>query len=466
MRVMQNVSATAEQLLILRHDKPGTLIIRGAAGSGKTTTALLRLKVVTEFFREEFAKSGGKTLNVLVLTFNRTLAGYVEALANQKVKAGAAGAPVNLTVDTFAGWAMDVLGNPKVAQEACEARIKDLGSKLGLPDRFLSNEVSYVLGRFLPEDINDYLTIKREGRGLSPQMPSKMRQRLLDEVIAPYTAWKAAEGLQDWNDLAVTLAKKKLKTPYDIVVIDETQDFHANRIRAIRNQLAPDYSLTFVLDSAQRIYPHFFKWNEVGVTATSGNVRALSKNYRNTKEIAEFAAPLVDGIDIGQDGTMPDFASCTETGPKPVVLRGLYRNQVDWAINYIKKSVKLTEESVVFVHPKGWFTYLRSQLASAKLPFEDLTRERDWPVSDTNIGLSTMHSAKGLEFDHVICLGLSAEATPHGNDPGDVDLEDLRRLLAMAVGRAKRSVVIGYKPSEASDLIKFFKPGTFTAKDI
>jgi hypothetical protein len=51
--------------------------------------------------------------------------------------------------------------------------------------------------------------------------------------------------------------------------------------------------------------------------------------------------------------------------------------------------------------------------------------------------------------------------TPHGEDEGDGSLEQLRRLLAMAIGRARRSVMIGYKPDEGSTLISLLDPATF-----
>lgn len=458
MRVLPNVKVTAEQLTILKHDKKGTLIIRGAAGSGKTTTALQRLKVVTEFFALQFKRTK-QPLNILVLTFNRTLAGYIEALANSQAQEGWVDGNININIDTFSGWAKTALGIRSIYDGTI--MVQKLGEGIGLDARFLSNEVAYALGRFLPANLNEYLTTSREGRGLSPQMPPKRRERLMNEVINPYIAWKQKNGQIDWNDLAVMLATRKLDYQYHIVVVDETQDFHSNQVRAITNQLAPQHSLTFVLDSAQRIYPHFFRWNEVGVIASSTNVRTLSTNYRNTREIAAFAAPLVDGIDIGFDGTLPNFASCTQSGPKPIVLVGFYNSQAAWAIKHIKTNIDLTKESVAFLHPKGWFDKLRIWLTEEGLPYEDITGEKEWPVSDVNIALCTMHSAKGLEFDHVIAIGLSGIATPHGTEVGDVSLEELRRLLAMAIGRAKRSVIVGYKQSEATALVNYFKSGTF-----
>jgi superfamily I DNA/RNA helicase len=72
-----------------------------------------------------------------------------------------------------------------------------------------------------------------------------------------------------------------------------------------------------------------------------------------------------------------------------------------------------------------------------------------------------MHSAKGLEFDHVIIIGLNDENTPHGNEPGDTNLENFRRILAMAITRAKKTVMIGYKQDQASALISYLDSSTY-----
>jgi superfamily I DNA/RNA helicase len=72
-----------------------------------------------------------------------------------------------------------------------------------------------------------------------------------------------------------------------------------------------------------------------------------------------------------------------------------------------------------------------------------------------------MHSAKGLEFDHVCILGLNAEVTPHGEGEADAQLENLRRLVGMAAGRARQSLVVGYKPDDASSVVEYFDPATF-----
>lgn len=150
------------------------------------------------------------------------------------------------------------------------------------------------------------------------------------------------------------------------------------------------------------------------------------------------------------------------------MLTGEYSKQVEFAIKFIRDNVNLEDESVAFLHPKGggWFDHLRGQLKHASLPFVEISREAEWPEGPENIALSTLHSSKGLEFDHVIILGLNAEVLPHGEGADDDKLSTLRRLIAMGIGRAKRSVILGYKPADKSGIVDFFDSSAFTKIDV
>lgn len=59
------------------------------------------------------------------------------------------------------------------------------------------------------------------------------------------------------------------------------------------------------------------------------------------------------------------------------------------------------------------------------------------------VTLMTIHSAKGLEFDHVFIIGLEEGIFPHNNcmDSAD-DIEEERRLCYVAVTRAKKSLTL------------------------
>ena len=194
------------------------------------------------------------------------------------------------------------------------------------------------------------------------------------------------------------------------------------------------------------------------------NVYRLERNFRNTVQIAAFARPLLETLEVDDDGTIPDYTKCTRQGPKPVVLIGQYSAQMSWVLKYIAEHVDLQTESVAFLHAKGgnWFNYTERQLARARLPFVELTRQAEWQEGSENIALSTFHSAKGLEFDWVFILGLNSEVTPHGPGNQDAQFENLRRLLAMGIGRAIKQVVIGYKEEDASSLVAMLNPTTYS----
>src|SRR6202035_2531132 len=127
---------------------------------------------------------------------------------------------------------------------------------------FVIDETHYVLGRFKPNKLGDYLSAQRTGRGNAPAMDRTMRGRLLNDVIDPYVAWKANKKLKDFHDLAIAMADAEPVQKYDVVVVDEAQDMSANQLRAIMRHRAELSTVTIVTDTAQRIYPRGTTWIE------------------------------------------------------------------------------------------------------------------------------------------------------------------------------------------------------------
>jgi len=463
MKALTDVRPTSEQLPIISNPQNGVTLIRGAAGSGKTTTALLMLKQLSEFWiRYRERNNDNNPVKILILTYNRTLRGYIAHLAKKQIDRQD---KVDLSVTTFGKWAVDLIGNTTVIENAVEqSLIAKYGEKLFEGNKaFLYDEVDYCLGRFMPDNLNDYLTTKREGRGIAPRMERALREQLLNDVIIPYNEYKRKKRLQDWNDLALKLIASPREIKYDIIVVDETQDLSAHQMRAVMKHIATPSTIVFVLDAAQRIYPRGWNWREVGIPINPNRSFHLKANHRNTIQICRLAKPILEGMDLGDDGTMPDLDSCHRNGPIPKLLKGKYSSQVSYAISQIKNRIDLRKESVAFAHPKAgkWFDYLRETLSANGLDHIDLTRRLDWPSGDENIALISMHSAKGLEFDHIFILGLNEEITPHGSEEGDSNWENLRRLLAMTITRARQTVTLGCKPHEASSLFDCLQPDTY-----
>ena len=470
MRVLSDITPDKQQRLIISDYQPGYTLIRGAAGSGKTTTAVLRLRQVAGVWRRQRVRQASdEPVHVLVLTYNRTLRGYIQELVDEQVHDLTG---VDLTLDTFGRWAWNLVGRPRVLGDSeRDAVIWRHGAALRLPRAFLMDEVEYVLGRYLPGALDRYTTrgqplFDRRGRGLSPQMQQPLRKRLIEEVIVPYQTWKAEQRAIDWNDLALQLRDEPTKSPYDVVIVDEAQDFSANQLRALDRQLADPHSTTFVLDALQQIYPRGFTWQEIGLVIPTRNMFRLEYNFRNTREVAAFARPLLEGMEVPDDGTMPDFESTVRTGPRPQVIQGRFSRQMDYIIDRLAELP--AGESVALLHPKGggWFDYCRQRLHQAGLGYVELARRSEWPDGDEDIGLSTLHSAKGLEFDHVVLLGLNTELMPHGSEQNDSQLDNHRRLVAMAIGRARKTVMLSFRPDAASSVIDFLDAGTFERIDL
>jgi superfamily I DNA/RNA helicase len=70
---------------------------------------------------------------------------------------------------------------------------------------------------------------------------------------------------------------------------------------------------------------------------------------------------------------------------------------------------------------------------------------------DAALSLATVHGTKGLEWDHVACVGFDADRFPSARtlseaaDPRRA-LEEERRLAYVAWTRARRSLTIVYDP--------------------
>ena len=460
MRTLQNIDPTREQLVILGDVAAGFRLIRGAAGSGKTTAALLRIRQLCASRISRKARLGlAEPVRVLVLTFNRTLKGYITQLVTEQVTASN---DIHLTVETFAAWALNIIGPRQIIDH--RTPIRELLSRTGGAGTDLDyfvDEVEYIMGRFSPGRRKRYIEASRAGRGRAPAVTKKMRKRLLAEVIKLYEERKSKNGGVDWNDVALEAATVTSKG-YDVVVVDECQDLSANQLRAVLSHLKQDHVTTFIIDAVQRIYPQSFQWRELGIEMRPQMVFTLPRNHRNTKEIARFVSSLVRDLPPEQDGVLPDEEACQRTGPKPEVIAGIYRTQLDYMLNRVQPFLEV-DQTVAILQPKGgrWFDFARNVLRQRGIIFCELTRNPEWPTGTEQVALCTIHSAKGLEFDHVLLPGLNQEVTPHGSEEGDGTLDSLRRLVAMGIGRARHTVTVGYKPGEQSTLIDLIDRATY-----
>jgi len=256
------------------------------------------------------------------------------------------------------------------------------------------------------------------------------------------------------------------------ILVDEAQDFDTEAlqfcIRLLEATEPDEQDLIIVADSAQNIFRKNFRWKDAGINA-QGRTRLLRKNYRNTKEILAFAYAFLTSdasiavqttLDPDDDiGIIPAEASKRSGSEPNVISAGDLVDEVDRVVAAVKEYYgdRSRARSIAVLYgeqPQGresMAAALAAGLGRAGLPYfwvtdpdekgnRDLAGETDSPIV-----LSTIHSAKGLEFPAVVLCGLGARA----------DRVTARKLAYVGMTRAvtELTVVVGKESPFWADLI-------------
>ena len=267
---------------------------------------------------------------------------------------------------------------------------------------------------------------------------------------------------------------------YRAVMIDEAQDFDTDALRfcvallespeADVADVVEEQDLLVVADSAQNIFRRDFRWKDAGIRA-QGRTRLLRVNYRNTREILDFAhrfltadpAISVDEVPDPEDElSIIPAESAERSGPVPVV--ALARDAAD-EVRLVVDAVRSrwspgsTSRSIAVLHgdaqrdrafdPRRLVAALRG--ASVPVFWVTDPQQRDnrdrAGSADEPVIVSTIQSAKGLEFPDVVVCGLGAR---------DGDLTTARKLLYVGFTRAvdRLSVVAGADSPFRDDMVR------------
>jgi superfamily I DNA/RNA helicase len=155
--------------------------------------------------------------------------------------------------------------------------------------------------------------------------------------------------------------------------------------------------------------------------------------YRAAEDGLLLDDPRLDillGADAGETAEPPALSLARRAGRDP-----LARALVAWATPY-----------------RSW-----SELRAAVNDARD--RRRELRRDDAELVLATAHGTKGLEFDHVACIGLDDGVFPSRRTLEEADdprraLEEERRLAYVAWTRARKSLVLIYDPAAPSPFLR------------
>ncbi|MEZ2892870.1 MULTISPECIES: DNA helicase IV [Providencia] len=473
------------QSLSVINGEDNVLVLAGA-GSGKTSVLVARAGWLT-------LRGLAKPEQILLLAFGRKAADEMNerihsrlqqdieaktfhALALHIIREGSKKSPVISELETDTQKRHTLLLNEW--REQCSAK---KAQAKGWRE-WLSEELQWEIpdGEFWKDEkistkvatrLDRWLSLMRMHGGSQKDMIENAAEEIRDlfqkriRLMAPLLkAWKSAlkdEGAIDFSGLihqAINILEKgRFISPWKHILVDEFQDIsplRAKLLQALRKQ-NKQTTLFAVGDDWQAIYR--FSGAELDLTTSFehnfgiGELCALDTTYRFNERIGEIANQFILQNPMQLDKPLN---SLTKGNKKSVIL--LYEDALERLLDKMSGYV-LDDETILML---ARYHYLKPNIL-------DKAKTR-WPK--LNIQFMTIHASKGQQADHVIICGLNSgkEGFPAPAresiieqallpKPEDFDHAEERRLLYVALTRAKQQVWLLYHPEKPSEFVDELK---------
>ena len=238
---------------------------------------------------------------------------------------------------------------------------------------------------------------------------------------------------------------------YQAILVDEGQDFADSWYRLLLRALDRGANRLFIaLDSSQNIYRRRISWRSLGIQI-AGRTKVVKRNYRNTRSILSAAYAMVQALDAAEADpgelisalVVPDQA--LRDGPAPELVSldsaaGIREHARDWVAARLARGVP-PGDILVLGHDRLGMEKLAGWLEEQKIAASFLPEQR----VDGTVGVSTIHSSKGLDAKHVLILNA------HELD-GLKTKDEVRRLLYIGMTRARDELCLSFaRPSWIMD---------------
>jgi DNA helicase-2/ATP-dependent DNA helicase PcrA len=433
------------------------VVVRAGAGAGKTR--VLTQRVVRRVSEGEVDPS-----HVLVATFTRKAAGELRTRLH---RAGVEG----VRAGTFHRAALELLrdvrairGQPPPVLATDRHRLftevtAELGLTLPAPAiARLEAEVSWAKSRRL--DASTYLEGARAARRRVPTYAAQMVS-----VLETYDLVCRRRGVLDFDGLleaATRLLERdaEVRDAYRwrtrLLFVDELQDMNPAQFDLLAAMAGDDPDLFAVGDPNQSIYG----WNgadpnllEVLVARwPPTRVLTLPRNHRSTEAIVRAATAALDRGPL-------DLVAATDGGSVPRIVafddeeaeangvaawcRQVHGPARTWRQTAVLTRTNAALDPIAAACGRAGVPVLR--LGAEQSPASDLDHDgpRRWDVAEAPdaVVLSTIHRAKGLEWEHVAVTGLQEGTMPLSSATTPEQLDEERRLLYVAMTRPETELL-------------------------
>jgi len=242
------------------------------------------------------------------------------------------------------------------------------------------------------------------------------------------------------------------RAQYGAVLIDEGHDFEPEWLKLITQMVDPKTdSILLLYDDAQSIYKKRsgidFSLSSVGIKAR-GRTTILKLNYRNTKEILDFAYQFAKEFiseEMSDDDHIPVVSpqSAGVSGPTPVFRQFDDQNiELDYITRCVKKwlSDGQPADEIAILVPTNKLAEIVSQhlkqAGIANLCMVSKANKAAYNPDQELVSVLSFHSSKGLEFETVILGGINKIHYVAK------ELADQVRLMYVGMTRAKCQLLI------------------------
>lgn len=442
-RLMLNL--TDDQRQYVDRDLGRMSLLRGCAGSGKTSILIQRAVRLMK------AKQ-----RVLVLTFNKELAGYLNdwiAELDPTIPAEVTNIDSYINQPAFSPPRIDKNEVTDALRSALQA-VKQLttATVLNKPPEFFEDEISKIIKSNALQSLSQYLRWERVGRKTPLQEGAR---RVVWQVYEAYEQELRERGVSDWEGRvlhAINILKQptRIMPYYDHVLIDEAQDMTAAKLLVAQQLVKPQTgSLFMVGDSAQTLYTRGFSYTQIGLEVRGYSFR-LKRNFRSTKQIALAGAKLLEHKTLKDATELVDPEQCMREMIPPQLIHYHDENS---AFHRIKEQIlelcagddseKFRFSDVaIFCTNRDMCSRIAGTLGTANIPIDNraISTNKSSHILDNCVKIMTLHSAKGLEFPVVFLMGLKEGDLPHWSldksEEPEIELDRQRTLLYVGLTRA------------------------------
>ncbi len=436
-----------EQFSLITRSDSGLVVVRGSAGSGKTTVALHRVAWLTYDDPRTFHPA-----RMAVVVWGRALRDYISQVLPAL---GVEGVPVT----TWKAWSRALVKRqfPFLPRQRSE-NTPEAVSRLKLHQALLPILEEHVQRVSAPRSargaFEDWARIFTDLRHLRRQLAVHAPGEFSDADLYKIQDWSRqhqaavldrADGDStvraelDQEDDAILLRlhqlragplkRKKSVLRYSHLVVDEVQDFSPLEIKVLLGTTGERRCVTLSGDTQQQVMEGagFTSWEEAfaGMGLSGTEVSSLKVGYRSTRSITSFAVRL-----LGELVEDDDLMVASREGDPVELFRFTDHGA---CVGHLADALKDLERhepnaSVALICPTEALSRLYAEgLETARVP--RLQRVVDQCFSFApGVEVTELSEVKGLEFDYVILVEASARYYP--------DTAHHRRLLHVGATRA------------------------------